>query len=271
MKNMLFLIFCLLFLCACGAGSGEGLDENGELPDNGNGGNAEGVSLQDLVSQIFNNNALGAQRCTNCHAGGSPLGGLNLQTAELAYANLVGANGEGVNANGNANFKRVLPGNPDESYIILKLEGDARAGSQMPLNETPLTQTQIDMVRDWIANGAPATGTGSNATVISKVTPQARNKLNLHFSRSLLTEQHVEDALEIYFVENGESWLATSDNYEVNVSEQNLQLEFIFPEAVIQGYTIKINTLLDNRNIAVDGNNNKQEGGVFVYEHRFQN
>lgn len=276
MKNFLLLIFCSIFLFACGAGSGEGLDENGKLPGTpepeppGNGGNnPDGVSLQDLVSQIFDNSDLGAQRCTNCHSGSSPLGGMNLQTVELAYANLVGANGEGITANGNANFKRVLPGDPDASYIILKLEGDTRAGNQMPLNETPLTPAQVDMVRDWIANGAPASGTGTSATVISKVSTPSNTDLHLRFSRTLSPEQHIDDALEIYFVENGAPWLAPRDFYSANLFEQNLHLKFAFPEVELEGYTLKINTLLDSRHTAVDGNKNKQEGGEFIYEYRF--
>lgn len=278
MKKYFLLIFCTALLAACGAGSGEGLDENGNPvtePEPQPEPEPEGPSLEDLVNQIFNNQALGDQRCTRCHSGGSPAAGMSLQTPELAYANLVGADGEGVTANGNATFKRILPGDPDESYIILKLEGDIRAGNQMPLGEAPLTPMQIALVRDWIANGAPETGTGTTATVISKVSTPTSDELQLHFSRKLLADQNLEDVLEIYFVENGDSWLASPRDYVVQLDGQNLIVNFVFPETAPEAYTVKINSpqtgvLLDSRHIAVDGNNNKQEGGVFSYEYRVQ-
>ena len=53
-------------------------------------------------------------------------------------------------------FLRVNPGNPDESYMVLKIEGaPGIEGGQMPLGETPLPQATIDAIRQWITNGAP--------------------------------------------------------------------------------------------------------------------
>ena len=57
---------------------------------------------------------------------------------------------------------RVNPGNPDESYLVRKIEGGPDiAGGQMPLGGTPLSEGLIGMVRGWITFGAPETGTGS--------------------------------------------------------------------------------------------------------------
>ena len=53
---------------------------------------------------------------------------------------------------------RVDPGNPDDSYLIIKLEGGDRIAdgtARMPLGRTPLTPEQIAVVREWIASGAP--------------------------------------------------------------------------------------------------------------------
>ena len=50
---------------------------------------------------------------------------------------------------------RVQPNNPDNSYLIRKLEGGPDiAGAQMPLNLTPLSQETINSIRVWISQGA---------------------------------------------------------------------------------------------------------------------
>ncbi len=47
----------------------------------------------------------------------------------------------------------VAPNNPDDSYLIQKLEGTAATGARMPTG-TPLAQSEIDIVRQWITDGA---------------------------------------------------------------------------------------------------------------------
>ena len=47
----------------------------------------------------------------------------------------------------------VVPGNPDSSELIRRLEGTS--GQRMPLNATPLPDDQIQMFRQWISAGAP--------------------------------------------------------------------------------------------------------------------
>lgn len=51
----------------------------------------------------------------------------------------------------------IDPDNPDGSYILLKIEGDSSIlGGPMPSIGTPLTADQVDTIRNWIAQGAPA-------------------------------------------------------------------------------------------------------------------
>lgn len=57
---------------------------------------------------------------------------------------------------------RVQPGNPDASYLIQKLEGTAAVGGRMPLNAPPLPQATIDVIRQWITDGAPNTSGGAS-------------------------------------------------------------------------------------------------------------
>jgi mono/diheme cytochrome c family protein len=68
---------------------------------------------------------------------------------------------------------RVDPGNPNDSYLIHKLEGTAAVGGQMPLGGTPLASADIAVVRQWIADGAlPPPGTPPVAPIrVSSLSP----------------------------------------------------------------------------------------------------
>jgi hypothetical protein len=50
----------------------------------------------------------------------------------------------------------VIPGNPDLSYLVRKLEGGPGiTGARMPLGGPPLDPALIANVRAWITAGAP--------------------------------------------------------------------------------------------------------------------
>lgn len=55
---------------------------------------------------------------------------------------------------GAADRRMIVPGSPDTSYLIAKLEGTAPCGRQMPLGRPPLSSMQIGTIRTWIAEGA---------------------------------------------------------------------------------------------------------------------
>jgi hypothetical protein len=94
----------------------------------------------------------GRSLCVGCHTnvGRNPSGGLNL--AGDAHAALVN-----VPSRGKPELMLVVPGNPDASYLIHKLEGRSGiAGLRMPRNGPPyLSDGQILVIRRWIAIGAP--------------------------------------------------------------------------------------------------------------------
>ena len=49
-----------------------------------------------------------------------------------------------------------MPGDANGSYLIHKLEGRSDiVGSRMPLGGPFLAQADIDVIRTWIAQGAP--------------------------------------------------------------------------------------------------------------------
>jgi len=107
-----------------------------------------------IQKEIFETtDSSGRLACTNCHSnvGRNPSGGLNLLSG-LSYASLVR-----VASTGKPGAVRVIPGDPDNSYLIHKLEGRSDIiGVRMPRGNGPyLTDGQILVIKRWIANGAP--------------------------------------------------------------------------------------------------------------------
>lgn len=89
---------------------------------------------------------------SGCHVGSSPEAGMNLSEV-YAYDEIVN-----VNSSEQSVLKRVLPFEPDNSYLVRKIQGTAGIdGGQMPDDGPPyLTTAQIDTIRLWITNGAQA-------------------------------------------------------------------------------------------------------------------
>jgi hypothetical protein len=89
--------------------------------------------------------------CSVCHTGvGASLPGIQNLTAGHTYTSLVNVNSIEV-----PSMKRIVPGDPDHSYLVLKIQGSPGiVGVQMPASGGPLTQAQIDEVRAWVAAGA---------------------------------------------------------------------------------------------------------------------
>ncbi|RPH54030.1 MAG: hypothetical protein EHM84_02670 [Lysobacterales bacterium] len=152
-QRSLIPIFAALACSAC-AGNGDGLDENGRPIDASTGGGGVlTADLQSIQDNVF------TPICTACHAGASAPLGLSLDAGN-SYKNLVGIPRVEVPA-----LQRVRPGDPDNSYIIQKLEGRAAVGGQMPLGGPPLSQATIQVIRQWITEGAqPAASVLSNET-----------------------------------------------------------------------------------------------------------
>ncbi len=89
-----------------------------------------------------------------CHgtAGAAVSGNLDMSTAAVAYAALIGVPGSNAVCG-----TRITPGNPDTSYFVAKLEGTqdpAMCGTVMPSGRM-LSMSQIALVRTWITGGAP--------------------------------------------------------------------------------------------------------------------
>ena len=115
--------------------------------------------------------ALLTRDCTtaSCHGhpdgGGGGAGGLFLTPASISYSAMVARPSVEVPA-----FQLVAPGDPDHSYLVLKVEGTMRAvvgaacatspgqnpcGAQMPQLAAPLSADERALIRNWISAGAP--------------------------------------------------------------------------------------------------------------------
>lgn len=111
-------------------------------------------TFSSVQSQIFETtDVAGRQACVACHTdvGRTPSGGLNL-AHDVAYAQIVN-----VPSRGKPGAIRVIPGDPDNSYLVHKLEGTSDiVGRRMPFSGPPfLTDGQILILKRWIATGAP--------------------------------------------------------------------------------------------------------------------
>jgi methionine-rich copper-binding protein CopC len=143
------------FLSSCLPGDGTGLDVNGRPPgDSGAGQPPPVAGVNDF--RIIQDTIL-TPICTVCHAGAAAPLGLRLDAAN-SYAALVNVPSVQVSS-----LRRVLPGDPTNSYLLQKIEGRAAVGSRMPLGGPPLPQSSIDLVRGWIAAGARPQAAGLSA------------------------------------------------------------------------------------------------------------
>lgn len=103
---------------------------------------APAATFTDVQNRVFNASCV-------MHHGATALGGLDLR-APQSHGNL-------VNVASSQGIPLVLPGNPDGSYLVHKLEGRSTiAGGRMPAGGAPpLSADLIQLVRDWIQAGAP--------------------------------------------------------------------------------------------------------------------
>jgi hypothetical protein len=90
------------------------------------------------IQPIFN------ARCavSGCHVGPTAEGGCDLSEG-VSYAELVNVRAQ------NFPGQRVIPGSPNGSVLYLLVEGGS-----MPAIGGALTESQVELIRSWIAEGA---------------------------------------------------------------------------------------------------------------------
>jgi hypothetical protein len=112
------------------------------------------ANLSSIQREIFSTtDSSGRLACVGCHTDRGPFpAASNLVLLEgRAYQQLVGRA-----SLGKPGATLVIPGDPDNSYLVKKLEGAADInGLRMPRNNGPfLTEGQMLVIRRWISEGA---------------------------------------------------------------------------------------------------------------------
>ena len=159
----LICLAIVTLLIGCGAGNGQGLDENGNLLGAGGGGGGGGGGCVDATTPSGNpdatlawvqSNVFGGV-CTQCHTGGAaaPMG-VDWSTEANTCSNV------GRVSSLDPSLTEIDSGNPECSHVIWKLEGqgpngEGIIGAQMPLSNPALPAATIQNIKDWITDGTP--------------------------------------------------------------------------------------------------------------------
>lgn len=219
--------------------------------------------------------------CTGCHVGANAPAGLRLDAAN-SYAMLFNVASTQV-----PTLLRVAASDPQNSYLVQKLEGRAAVGGRMPLGRDPLPQASIDLVRSWIAAGAQMNsavddGTFSISSTIpaaGEVSVAALNELQVIFDAEIDASLVRSAGIRIEasggdgsFAEGNEVEVAIAD---ARVSPANASVLIVRPEASLLGddYRLVIGesagiSLADNAARALDGDADGQAGGAFTMTFR---
>ncbi len=132
----------LLAMYGCGGGDGSGVATPPPPPPPPP--PPFGANFSEIQSNVFDQNCA----TSGCHQGSGAPQGLRLDAVN-SYGLLVNVASSEV-----PSLLRVAPNDPDNSYLIQKLEGTATVGNQMPLGGAPLAQSTVDVIRQWITDGA---------------------------------------------------------------------------------------------------------------------
>ncbi|UCC26760.1 MAG: hypothetical protein JSU98_06545 [Gemmatimonadales bacterium] len=144
MRRSWMVLGTALAFAACGGDSSTNPDTGG---DGDNSGDNRVVKLdpsfQSDIQEIFDRRGCAA---SSCH-GSAEAAGLRL-TSGNSHAELVG-----VPATSEAGT-RVITGDAQNSYLVIKIEGRQTAGGRMPVGGSPLDTIDVKNIRNWIDQGA---------------------------------------------------------------------------------------------------------------------
>jgi hypothetical protein len=232
------VVLTLLSIAAC-AGNGNGLDANGQPLAAGSSGSLPPLSADfaSIQANIF------TPICSVCHIGGGAPEGLRLDAAD-SFNLLVGVPSTEV-----PSLLRVKPGDPDNSYIIQKLEGHAAVGAQMPFGcpstQPCLTTTTIAFIRQWITDGAQpaaaaATVHAAAPLAVTSIVPdnvepvsESPPQIMMAFNQDLDLTQIDGRSMQIEKIVPGESSASTLVSEvvpaRVSVSSANLRALMVWP------------------------------------------
>jgi hypothetical protein len=271
---LFFTLTPVLWLSGC-AGNGEGLDENGR-PVNG-GPIPLAPTFESIQQNVF------TPICTQCHAGATAPLGLRL-SADVSYAMIVDVPSVEV-----PGVRRIRPGDPNLSYLVQKIEGRAAVGGRMPLNLPPLPQTTIDVIRQWVTEGAQRTAAFVDTpALLTAVVPGAAEILTappheLIVSSNAELDASALDTSTVTLERSGRDG-SFAENNEVKIEGLALEVRTLEPTVVAihvpdaawvpDSYRLTIAgagpaTVTDRAGRTIDGNGDGQAGGDFVVNFEF--
>lgn len=99
------------------------------------------VLYEDVYERVFE------PKCVGCHSGSFAQEGFDM-SREVGYENMVN-----VNSRQRTSEILVVPGDPENSYFFRKITGENIDKTRMPQG-TPLSESEIELVRKWILDGA---------------------------------------------------------------------------------------------------------------------
>jgi hypothetical protein len=245
-----------LALASCTAGDGKGLDAGGRPIPPVPPANSDFQQIQDTIFTPV---------CSGCHAGANAPQGLRLDAGN-SYALLVNVASAEV-----PGLMRINPGNPDASYLVQKIQGNAAVGVRMPANGPPyLTQPQIDLVRGWVAAGAPQSAAPGNQLLVTSSVPAASEKaaagtakLTVIFNRDVDSSMANANAFEL---RDASDQPVTLTSVRVPQGRRNV-VELIMPQPLAAGsYQLAIHgdgpaPLSDESGRVLDGDADGKPGG----------
>lgn len=258
-----------LALAGC-AGNGEGLDAGGRPVGEGGGGGPLVATFESIQAQVF------TPLCTGCHAGATAPQGLRLDAAS-SYDLLVG-----VASNEAPSVQRVQPGDPDRSYLVQKLEGSAAVGARMPLGGPYLDQATIDVIRQWITDGAARTasaGVATEALALAQASPAngdtlptAPRQLLVAFTRDLDTTRLDATSVHLAQVADHDATATKVLDVSVHAVVANPRAFVVVPQTALgRGrYVLLVDALaladLDGRPLGADAGAGIASGVRIVFE-----
>jgi hypothetical protein len=138
-------IWACAALAWCGC-AGKGIEDPVGPPVSCTGGTAPFRANLSCIQQIVFTPTCAV---AGCHVNPGAQQGLDLSEG-MAWSSLTGVPSAEV-----AGMNRVTAGDPDQSYLIWKLEGNPGiVGDRMPQGGPYLSQAEIDVIRRWILDGA---------------------------------------------------------------------------------------------------------------------
>jgi hypothetical protein len=216
------------------AGNGNGLDANGRpLAPGAAGMTPLSADFGSIQENIF------TPICSVCHVGGGAPEGLRLDAAN-SYNLLVSVPSTEV-----PSIMRVKPGDPDNSYIIQKLEGHAAVGAQMPFGGPYLSTATIAFIRQWITDGAQrpsAAGIAPSAAALAVITSAPGNgevlnqsppQLMIGFNRALDMTRIDDDSARLERLPSDETSAPQRVAAHVSVPSVNPQALMLRPSEAL--------------------------------------